>query len=89
MIMLLLGLLDILAAVLLGTMAFYAIFKILIIFFGIALLIKGLIFIKSLASIIDLLAGAVLIAAVFITVPPILFWIAAILLIQKGIFSFF
>ena len=89
MIMLLLGLMDISAAVLLGLMFFHVLFKVIIIIFGIALLIKGLIFIKSLASIIDLFAGAVLLAGIFFTIPSILFWIASILLIQKGIFSFF
>lgn len=88
MIVILLGLLDILSAVFLGMMFFHIIFKAVIILFGIALLIKGIIFIKSLASIIDLFAGMILIAGLFLAIPPFLFWIAAILLIQKGIFSF-
>jgi len=89
MILLLLGLIDVFSAVLLGLMFFHIILKTLIIIFGIILLIKGLIFMKSLASILDIFAGAMLIMGLFFSIPPILFWIAAILLIQKGIFSFF
>ena len=90
MILLLLGLIDIFSAVLLGMMFFHIVLKTLIIIFGIILLVKGFIFIRSLASIIDLFAGASLILGLFIpSFPPVIFWIASLLLIQKGIFSFF
>ena len=89
MILILLGLIDVFAAVLLGLMFFHILFNALSIALGIILLVKGLIFIKSLASIIDLFAGIVLLLGIFFSIPPLLFWIAGILLIQKGIFSFF
>ena len=89
MMLILLGLIDVFSAVLSGLMFYGIISKIVIMVFGIILLIKGLVFIKSLASMIDLFAGAVLITGIFFSIPPLLFWIAAILLIQKGIFSFF
>ena len=88
MIMLLLGILDILIAVMAGFMAWGISYKVLAIIAGVYLLGKGLVFIKSLASIIDLIAGFAIISSLFFTVPPILLWISAILLIQKGIFSF-
>ena len=89
MIVILLGLLDILSAVLLGMMFYHLVFQAIILIFGVALLLKGIIFIKSLASIIDLFGGAVLLMGLFFAVPPFLFWIAAILLIQKGLISLF
>ena len=89
MIVILLGLLDILSAVLLGMMFYHVVFQAVIIIFGVALLLKGIIFIKSLASVIDLFGGAVLLLGLFFAIPPVLFWIAAILLVQKGIMSFF
>lgn len=88
MILILLGLLDIISAVFLGLMFFHIVFKTLFLIFGLILLFKGFIFIKSFASIFDLFAGAVLVLGLFFAVPPILFWIAGIFILQKGIFSF-
>ena len=58
------------------------------IFFGIFLLIKGLIFIKSLAGILDILAGIIMLLAAyghisFLTV------LAVVWLLQKSLFSLF
>lgn len=89
MMLILLGLVDMFAAAILGLMVYGMVLKWIMIIFGIILLIKGIIFIKSPASIIDLSAGAVLILGVFFSIPSIVLWIAAILLVQKGIFSFF
>ncbi|MBI2663111.1 hypothetical protein HYX15_01110 [Candidatus Woesearchaeota archaeon] len=55
--------------------------------FGLYLIIKGVIFIKSLTSLIDIASGALLILAIFGTVN-ILTWLAALWLLQKGVFTF-
>jgi len=89
MIMILLGVIDLLVGILAGATALGFASKIFLYIAAAYLIIKGLIFIKSLASLIDLLAGIALISSMFFAIPPVVLWIAAIVLIQKAIFSFF
>jgi len=62
--------------------------KTLLIVFAIYVIIKGLIFIKSITSIIDIAAGAFMVLA-FYGYFNFLTWIAAIWLTQKGVISLF
>ena len=85
MIVQLFGLLDIIAAlsvVLLKLGIFIWISLVL----GIYLIIKGLIFIKSVVSWIDLICGFVLIIS-FFGFFSVLSWVVALWLAQKGFFS--
>ena len=88
MIVMLLGMLDLLIGLLAGAMALGISIKILVYLAAAYLIIKGFIFIKSLASLIDIVSGIVLASSLFVFIPPVLLWIAAIVLIQKAIFSF-
>ena len=90
MIMWLLGLIDVLIGINFGLMAFgIYYFKILSLIFGIYLFGKGIVFISSIASFIDLAAGILLIVSYFLVLPNFLLIIAGLLVLQKGIFSFF
>ena len=90
MIMYLLGLIDALIGIDLILMIFkISLIKNLPIIFGIYLIAKGAAFIKSFASIIDILVGIVLIINYFTVIPNQILIISAILMLQKGIFSFF
>ncbi|HUS49010.1 MAG TPA: hypothetical protein VMZ91_02510 [Candidatus Paceibacterota bacterium] len=84
-----LGIFDLIAALLILALSFrLAIPQGIIIFFIIVLLAKGaFILTKSIASGLDLFAALVLILSLFYTLPYALFFIAAILLLQKGILS--
>ena len=55
--------------------------------FAIYLIIKGLIFIKSFTSLIDIICGILIILAIF-DIVNFLTWIAAFWLFQKSFFSF-
>ena len=83
-----LGLIDVLISAFFGLMIYEVAPSNLFIIFGIYLLGKGILFISSLASIIDIFAGIVLIASYFFAIPSFILMIAALLLLQKGIFSF-
>ena len=86
----LLGLIDVLIGIDFGLMAFGILsLKIISLIFGIYLMGKGLVFISSIASFIDLFAGILLIASYFVVLPSFLLIIAGLLVVQKGIFSFF
>ncbi len=85
MIVLALGILDLASAILLILARFNLLENIALIA-GIYLIIKGLIFIKSIPSIIDLICGVVIVLMVFGIIVP-LYWLVAIWLIQKGISS--
>lgn len=86
MILLIMGLLDLVA----GVMVFFAKFGM---FFSVSLvlatylIIKGLIFWKSVTSILDVVCGIVIILLAFGYGIPF-YWLASIWLVQKGIFSF-
>ncbi len=84
-----LGGLDILAAALLLLgMGVQPNTKILL-FFGIIIMVKsGFGMLKDFASWIDFLSGAVILLMIFIHIPWIISIILAILLLQKGLFSF-
>lgn len=60
----------------------------LLIFFGIVLLIKSFIGIKSLGGWIDLLAGIIFLLFIVFSIPWIITILFGVLLIQKGIMSF-
>ena len=88
MILQLLGLIDILAAANLGLIIFSVSIKILAIILGSYLIVKGLIFLRSFASFIDLFAGILMIASLYFSIPQPVLLIAGFLMLQKGIFSF-
>jgi len=89
MIMQVLGLADLIISAFLGAMVYGISVKMLAIIFGIYLLGKGAMFISSLASMIDIFAGIVLVSSYFFNIPQFVMVIAALLLLQKAIFSFF
>ncbi len=84
----LLGILDIIASA-------FLFFSVLNIYFpkqmgiviAIYLILKGIIFITSLVSIIDVLSGIMLLAGFYFIIPRVIVIVIAILLLQKGIFS--
>jgi len=86
----LLGVLDIFIAI---CFWIFAVFEIIpgrfIMALGIVLLVKGLIFIIgfSVASILDIVAGLLVILASSTDVPHIINIIVALFLVQKGLFS--
>jgi hypothetical protein len=84
-----LGIADILAAFILVLVALTGVPWVLVFGAGTYLLLKVIIFIFSfnLASAFDLFAASCLLLSLFFIVPNILFFIAAILLLQKGLFS--
>ena len=79
------GLLDILVGLSLVLLRF-DLFPIFSLIFGIYLIIKALIFIKSGISIIDLISGVIVIIS-FLGFFSVLSWIVVVSLIQKGLFS--
>lgn len=85
MIVQLFGILDILAALSIVLLKF-KLFNIFALALGIYLVIKGLLFIKSLVSWIDLICGIIIIISYF-GFFSILSWIVALWLLQKGAFS--
>lgn len=89
MIIILLGLLDAIIAIssILRGYGLYA--KWMVVAFSLYLIVKGVIFIKSAASILDIIAGALLFIGLFADLPIVVFWIIGAYLLQKGIFSFF
>ena len=84
-----LGVLDILAALSFIVSALLFQIPLLIYIFGIYLMIKGAIFIfsKDLASILDIIAGLILISSLTINLPWFIVMITSLFLVQKGIFS--
>ena len=89
MIMLLLGLIDVLIAVEAVLLGYGHYISALIWAAAAYLILKGLLFIKSIASILDIIAGLLLVLALVVKLPMAVFWAIAIYLVQKGIFSFF
>jgi hypothetical protein len=88
MIVQLLGLIDILISANFGLMLLGVFIKTLILIFGIYLIAKGIAFISSIASFIDIAVGILLIISYFTILPKFLMVMAALILLQKGIFSF-
>ena len=87
MIVYLLGILDLLAGMSLLLLKFDINFFPL--FFASLLVIKGMAFIKNIASIVDLTCGLFFFYTLYSGSFLILMYLAAMWLIQKGIFSFF
>ncbi|HJN62122.1 MAG TPA: hypothetical protein QGH92_00770 [Candidatus Parcubacteria bacterium] len=88
--MLILGLGDIIAAGLLMSRVYDIDIPILIIMaFAGYLLLKGLIFIMDIGSLVDIVAGALLILSLYFGIPNIFFFAAAALLAFKGIMTLF
>jgi len=87
MVVFILGLLDILAACsfLFLKFGFMESFAVFFMFF---LIIKGVLFIKNIVSILDIVCGVFLILAYF-DVFNIVSWICFVWLLQKGVFSLF
>jgi len=85
----LLGLIDVVITANFGLMLLGVYLKILILIFGIYLIGKGVLFISSLASFMDIAIGILLIVGYFVMIPKFILVMAALLLLQKGIFSFF
>lgn len=84
------GALDITASIFLFLAAFNIFLpKQIYIAFAVYLLLKGVIFIKSFISVIDLVSGVIILINPYFTVPKAILIIVAILLMQKGIFSMF
>ena len=81
------GIMDLMARMIMILFSFNIIFANLGWMFGIYLVLKGIIFIRSLTSLVDIVAGILIILAVF-GIINILTWIAAFWLLQKGFFSF-
>ena len=87
MIVILLGILDIISALSIFTLGFS--WGPTFVWFSIVyLLIKSIPFIKSFASIIDIIVAIIFIVAI-LTHPSIITYIGSVWLIQKGIISFF
>jgi|GEM_PF-2960553 len=82
------GLLDVVIGVSAVLMAFGLYWKAFILGAGIYLIAKGLLFIRSIASILDIAAGALLLIGLFVVLPKQVFFILALVIVQKGIFSF-
>jgi hypothetical protein len=82
-----LGILDFLAGISLVFLKFGLLENIALIL-GIYLIVKSIIFIKSLASIFDLISGILIVLAAHGMFFPFT-WLVAVWLLQKGIFSLF
>jgi len=62
----------------------------ILLFCAIALLIKSFLgMLKNFASWIDFIGGVVFLLSIFLNLPTMICFIIGILIIQKGIFSFF
>ena len=90
MIVKILGILDIIAAILfwIGGM-FHIIPANMLLIVGFYLLVKGAVFLifKDIASILDIVCSAVVFLAVSFSIPLIIVIIVSLFLLQKGIFS--
>jgi len=89
MIMLLLGLIDIIIAIVAVLLSFGIHLNALAYIAGAYLVLKGMLFLKSFASVIDMVAGILLLLGILFAFPPWVFWVIAAYLVQKGIFSLF
>ncbi|PIR89766.1 hypothetical protein COS93_02060 [bacterium (Candidatus Gribaldobacteria) CG07_land_8_20_14_0_80_33_18] len=86
-----LGILDILTAIILLSLISASSNigppKGMVILFGILICLKGLIFLRDIASVLDIGMGVLLFLSLFIVLPPLLLSIAAGFLGLKGILS--
>ncbi|MEM4244741.1 MAG: hypothetical protein QW404_00185 [Candidatus Nanoarchaeia archaeon] len=88
MVVKILGVVDLLAALSILLLKFNIAPKIMVLTLAAYLIIKGIIFIKSVTSWADIAAGVIMVAA-FYGWFNILTWVAAVWLTQKGIISLF
>lgn len=88
MVVRILGLIDLLTALSVVLLRF-GIAKTMALALAIYLIIKGIIFIKNITSMIDIAAGVVVLIAALGYFTPIITWIAAIWIAQKGVISLF
>lgn len=89
MIVKILGGLDIVVALMLLIAGFgFKLPFIVIVFFGLLLLVKGLLFVTTLASWFDILGALVLFLSLLFVFPSWIFFIPCLLIFQKGILSF-
>jgi len=88
MIIFLLGSLDIIFAISSILMGYGIYSHTMMLVVSLFLIAKGIIFIKSWASILEVLSGLALLIALSYGLPLAVFWIVGIYLLQKGIFSF-
>ena len=89
MILLMLGLMDIIAGVVLGLISLGFGVGILGVAFGAYLMLKGTLFIvsgTSFVDLVDIVAGVVIILASY-GVGSVFYWIFVVWLVQKGLFS--
>lgn len=92
MIVKILGVFDILAAILFWLFAFFHIIPAsLITLVALYLLAKGLIFLISLdiASIIDVIVSVIIFISLAVQIPHIIVFLITLYLLQKGVISFF
>jgi hypothetical protein len=85
----LLAFMDFFSAVVLILLSLGVTIKVLLALAAIYLFVKGMIFVKDVASIIDIIIAVALFSSIFITLPKIAIIIFAIFLVQKSIFSAF
>ncbi len=92
MIVKILGILDILAAIIFWIYSFFGFIpEVIVVLAGLYLLIKGIVFLISMdiASLLDVLAGLTILISTTVTLPEIITVIVSLFIIQKGIFSLF
>ena len=85
--LIILAFLDLLSALVLILLAFGMAINFIVIPVAAYLAVKGLLFLKDFASIVDLIIAAVLVTSLFLNVPAIILMIMAVFLIQKSFMS--
>jgi len=88
MLLIMLGVLDLLSALMLLLLSFGVVFKSLIIASAVYLGIKGIIFLGDFASILDFVAALLLVISLAVALPKFILIIFAVILVQKAFFSF-
>jgi len=86
-----LGIFDILTAIIFWVFGFFNIGRGIILFFAVYLLVKGAIFLVSqdIASIGDVVCSIIIFASLGFTMPKLVVSVVSLFLLQKGIFSLF
>ena len=85
-----LGFADILASIVLVALGFnLSLPDNMIIIFAGYLFLKALIFLVDIGSVFDIIGGALLVLSLFIALPPLVFFIGAVLIGLKGVMSLF
>ena len=85
-----LGLVDLIIAVLLLAIAFnLEVSKTIVVVFALCLILKAIVFICDIASICDIIVGVLLLLSIFMVLPQLILFIAAGFIGIKGILSLF